>query len=771
MRSPGALLVLAASALSLAPAPARAAAPPTWEELRRLPKDCPVVYDNDWLGDTNDDEYLLAKAHLGQARLRGFILSKDQWDNGRQYKVADGRADFERDLAIARRSGLRAVPEVTLGADRLLERPASGRVEDAKPVASAGTDLIVREAREASPQRPLVVIVGGPLCTVASAVLSDPSIADRMLVMMTDIDGYNGSDPWANYVVATRCKLVNFGASPLGWPQRPGPPIMPPARFDALPDREITRSMKKVALGFWERSTRKEKPDRDDGFADGAGTFLLYRPETWTGVKKVRVSGAWSHEDAPSGPYHYLDATGIEPGLMTEEFFATMAAALRPDGRGAGREVPCPAKVSDNHRYLIDQRGEPFFYLGDTAWELFHRLSRDEANTYLEDRAAKRFNVIQAVVLAEHGGLDVPNANGDLPLEGKDPTRPVEAYFRHVDAVVARAEELGLVIGMLPTWGSWWHDGPGIFTPESARSYGEFLGRRYKDRPIVWILGGDRPVEDDRQREILRAMAAGLRQGDGGRHLMTFHPPGGRSSAEWFHGDEWLAFNMIQSGHGYDHDNYERIAAQYAREPAKPCVDGEPGYEDHPAEFNPKNGYLDDYEARKFAYWSVFAGACGHTYGCHDIWQFYDEGRRPITAARTPWKAAKDLPGAGQMQHLRALVESRPVLARVPDQSLLASDAGRGTNHVQATRAEDGSYAFVYSASGEPFTVDLGKLSGGRLRACWFDPRDGTSRSIGSLDRKGRKEFHPPSVGKGHDWVLVLDDEERGRPEPGRSAR
>ena len=143
-----------------------------------------------------------------------------------------------------------------------------------------------------------------------------------------------------------------------------------------------------------------------------------------------------------------------------------------PWERLASAATPSPAKVATDHRHLLDQEGNPFFYLGDTAWELFHRLNREEANLYLEDRSAKRFTVIQAVVLAEYGGLDVPNANGDLPLVDKDPTRPVEAYFRHVDAVVNRADELGLVIGMLPTWGSWWHDGQGIFTPESARSFG-----------------------------------------------------------------------------------------------------------------------------------------------------------------------------------------------------------------------------------------------------------------------------------------------------------
>ena len=281
--------------------------------------------------------------------------------------------------------------------------------------------------------------------------------------------------------------------------------------------------------------------------------------------------------------------------------------------------------MSENGRYLLDQHGKPFFYLGDTAWELFHRLSREEADDYLRDRASKGYTVIQAVVLAEHQFSD-PNPNGHLPLHDNDPTRPVEGYFRDVDAVVDRADALGLVIGMLPTWGDKWNKkwgkGPEIFTPENAATYGEFLGRRYRDRPIVWILGGDRPIENERHAAIIRAMAEGLRKGDGGRHLISYHPSGGHTSAEWFHEDDWLDFNMLQSGHDYNRENYKRVAADYARKPVKPCMDAEPGYEDHPAGFDKKNGYLDDHDVRKSAYWALFAGAHGHTYGCHDIWQF-----------------------------------------------------------------------------------------------------------------------------------------------------
>lgn len=428
-------------------------------------------------------------------------------------------------------------------------------------------------------------------------------------------------------------------------------------------------------------------------------------------------------------------------------------------------------KLSENRRFLVRETGEPFFYLGDTAWELFHRLNREDAEHYLQDRAAKGFTVIQAVVLAEYGGLTVPNPYGDLPLEELDPTRPVEAYFRHVDWIVERAAELGLHIGMLPTWGDKWNrkwgQGPEIFTLENARVYGEFLGRRYREKPIIWIVGGDRPIETEAHRELMRAMVAGLKAGDGGRHLVTYHPNGGHTSAEWLHDEPWLDFNMLQSGHDYNRDNYNRIAADYARTPVKPCTDGEPGYEDHPAAFKAENGYLDDYEVRKFAYWALFAGAHGHTYGCHDIWQMFEPGREPVTAARTPWREALHLPGAGQMQHARRLLESRPFLTRVPDQSLLASDPGTGTDHVQATRGEDGSYAFIYVPSGKPVSVRLHGLSGEELLARWYDPRSGGCQGIATVSREGVREFVPPA--EGPDWVLVLDDAARGHGAPGGS--
>jgi hypothetical protein len=417
-------------------------------------------------------------------------------------------------------------------------------------------------------------------------------------------------------------------------------------------------------------------------------------------------------------------------------------------------------KVSGNHRFLVFADGSPFFYLGDTAWELFHRLSREEAERYLANRQGKGFTVIQAVVLAELDGLNTPNANGDRPLIDNDPSKPNEAYFRHVDYIVKRAEDKGLFIGMLPTWGDKVVRRPGaqvIFDQGNARAWGRFLGQRYRSAPnIIWILGGDRTAQG--YEIVWREMAQGLGEGDGGRHLKTFHPYGAKSSSEWLHNETWLDFNMIQSGHHlHDNPNYEMIRRDYEKVPVKPCMDGEPRYENHPVDWKPEEkGWFDEYDVRQAAYWAVFAGAHGHTYGCHDIWQMLAPGRQPVGHARGTWTSSLDLPAAGQMQHLRRLIESRPMLVRVPDQSLIAAGQEDGAAHIQATRGE--TYAFVYSPAGKPFHVNMGKIRDGRVAAARYDPRTGKSTPIGNYENAGTREFRPPGTpGRGNDWVLVLD--------------
>ena len=134
-------------------------------------------------------------------------------------------------------------------------------------------------------------------------------------------------------------------------------------------------------------------------------------------------------------------------------------------------------KISQNRRFLEFDDGTPFFYLGDTAWELFHRLNKAETEEFLENRRAKGFTVVQAVALAELDGLNTPNAEGERPLLNNDPMKPNEAYFAHIDWVLRKALEKGIFIGLLPTWGDkvdkQWGNGPVIFNRENAYGYGK----------------------------------------------------------------------------------------------------------------------------------------------------------------------------------------------------------------------------------------------------------------------------------------------------------
>ena len=464
------------------------------------------------------------------------------------------------------------------------------------------------------------------------------------------------------------------------------------------------------------------------------------------------------------------------------------ALALGSAAFGASAEgAPPRLKVSENRHFLVYEDGRPFFYLGDTAWELFHRLNREEADRYLEDRARKGFTVIQAVALAELDGLGDPNPYGHLPLLDNDPARPdvkegpANDYWDHVDFVVEKANSLGLTVGFLPTWGDKWNKkwgkGPEIFTPANAAVYGEWLGRRYRDRGIIWILGGDRPVETEAQKEILRAMARGLRKGDGGTHLMTLHPTGGSGSSEPFHDEDWLDFNMRQNGHVAEFTGrYDATRADYDRVPAKPVIDGEPIYEDHPVSFEaPKFGHSIAADVRRPLYWDLFSGACGHTYGHHSVWQMWAPGRDPVNNPLLPWFEAISQPGAGQMQHGRRLMESRPFLTRIPDDTVVVTDRvptsvpGAGRYRFVATRDSAGRYAMVYAPVGRPFRVRMDAIRGARVKAWWWSPRDGQATPIGEFANAGERAFTPPDPGEPLDWVLVLDDAAQGFPPPGQA--
>lgn len=452
---------------------------------------------------------------------------------------------------------------------------------------------------------------------------------------------------------------------------------------------------------------------------------------------------------------------------------------------------PAALRVHEQGRHLETIHGQPFFYLGDTAWELFHRLDREEADIYLSTRAGQGFTVVQAVVLAEQNGLRSPNAYGDLPLLDMDPTRPNEAYFQHVDWVVNHAAELGLYVGMLPTWGDKLpSDNPGagplIFDKVNAFTYGKFLGERYQDAPIIWILGGDRNIQSLDVRDTWNAMARGIREAVGTNQLITFHPRGGASSFWYFHDEPWLDFNSYQSGHDQlIKAVYETATQSWMAWPPKPFIDSEPAYEDiivrfweyidfskPPAHRAPPGttdengriirpeafpeGIIDAYSVRVHGYWTILAGAAGTTYGNNAVWQMWEPGVPVAIPCLFDWRTSLMRPGAMHMQHLRSLFESRGFGRLVPDQSLIYGQNPGGVRHLRASVTRELDLGIIYLAEGRPIQINAGKLAGPELQGWWFNPRDGTSTFLGLLN-PSIHTLQPPTTGPKHDWVLVLE--------------
>ncbi|NTE04417.1 DUF4038 domain-containing protein [Agrobacterium tumefaciens] len=432
--------------------------------------------------------------------------------------------------------------------------------------------------------------------------------------------------------------------------------------------------------------------------------------------------------------------------------------------------------ISENGRYLTTGNGEPFFWLGDTGWLLFSKLNREEANTYLENRKQKGFNVIQVMVLHE-----VPSVNvyGDSSINNKDVSKPAitegndfkdsKAYdfWDHVDYIIDLAEKKGIYMALVPVWGT--NVKEKKVSVSQAKIYAEFLAKRYRDKNnIIWLNGGD--IKGSDGLEVWNAIGETLRVNDP-NHLITFHPRGRTGSSTWFHKASWNDFDMIQSGHRrydqdtsaketlhYGEDNWKYIETDYKLKPTKPTIDGEPSYEGIP------QGLHDTIEprwtaadVRRYGYWSVFAGAFGYTYGNNAVMQMYKlTDKKPAYGPKAPWTTEINAAGATQMKHLKDLMLSRYYFDRVPDQTLIAGKNGEKYERVIGTKGEE--FAMLYTYTGKNFSVQMGKIDGDEVKASWFDPRRGKTMLIGTFENKGIKEFNPPGKPKnGNDWVLVLD--------------
>lgn len=270
-------------------------------DVARVSPDCPILYDNDFWTDVPDAAYLWAKASLGEAKLVGNVITRCTfgWEKKYAHELKQQTDEAAKLLRLARASGLKNIPEPVIGSTVALRKPASGRIEDTPFERTAGSALIVAEARKATPEKPLLVFVGGSCTTVASAYLTDPSITNRVIVFQIDGRGYNGSDQWAWDIAMKHFVFANwargyFWKEVSTWPVR---------RFDELP---------KNPLCDWLREFTRTGLGIANQWGDGAWIFYTFDRRCLT--KAV----PWDRHAIT------IPRDGTNAKAMEEEFFRTM---------------------------------------------------------------------------------------------------------------------------------------------------------------------------------------------------------------------------------------------------------------------------------------------------------------------------------------------------------------------------------------------------------------------------------------------------------------
>jgi hypothetical protein len=449
-------------------------------------------------------------------------------------------------------------------------------------------------------------------------------------------------------------------------------------------------------------------------------------------------------------------------GFMILEPEAAGTAPWRAHGR---------LRPSANGHFLTHADGTPFFWLGSTAWTLHQNISKEDALMYLDDARSRRFNVIQLFSANSWALTEGKTYYGAEPYLGGDATKLNPPYWDHLAWVIDEAARRNLYVLLV-------YGAPGrkdsrlpfANSPAEAHAYGLAVGRHLGPRPnLIWSNGFDVAPDDAGKVSAMgmegwHAMARGVIDGlaktgktDPRDVLMTYHPCGPRVSSEWFHTAPWLSFHGAQVGlTGMKKEEtilWHMIGQTWDKEPPKPVVNLEPWYED--GGFGEKP--IGVWETRLQAYQSLFAGACGYTYGHQAICGF--RSRRSTDR----WKQALEAQGRNQMQWVRKLFESFPVLQRVANLPwILDSDdhdqfSFELKRRISMTGSRNGRYAFVYTPQGKRFTLDMSCFAGGSVAARWFDPRTGNETQIGEFKATGERQFTPPDTpAEGNDWVLVL---------------
>ncbi len=328
-------------------------------------------------------------------------------------------------------------------------------------------------------------------------------------------------------------------------------------------------------------------------------------------------------------------------------------------------------KVSETGRYLTYGDGTPFFYLGDTAWEMGWKSNKEELVTYLQDRKSKGFNVIHTVPLSHQylSNNGRRNQYGEDFFLDEDYYKINPRYFDYIDEIVDMANENGMLVAIVPLWG-WLNElhrnpdwGDNYINIEQSKLMARYISSRYAADNVVWIVGGDDRYDTDERREFWDSFARIIKNSTGWRQLATVHPRGWSASFDYFDPDtEWIDFQMYQSSHLVSAYYVYRTGKRgFNLEPIKPVINGEPNYEDifNDLQRPDEEGAfrVRPVHVREAAYQSILSGATmGINYGANGIWQWSTERNAGSHFARDNVMTAIHYPGSSQMTILKDIM-------------------------------------------------------------------------------------------------------------------
>ena len=411
-------------------------------------------------------------------------------------------------------------------------------------------------------------------------------------------------------------------------------------------------------------------------------------------------------------------------------------------------QVSFPVRVSENHRYLVDQDGQPYMLNGDSPQCLSANLSVADMEYFFANRAGHGFNAAWVNLLCgpyTFGRSDASTFDKIQPFTTeKDLSTPNPQYWERMDVMVDLAKKYGITLVLDPAE-------TGSFTEllkdngvDKSRAFGQFLGERYRDDVnIIWMLGNDYG-DWDQYDEYEVALSKGIRDADPKKlQTIELNPPTSTS----FDDTVWPPLIDMNAAYSYT-PTYDIVLRAYNETPTMPVFMVEANYE---YENNDKGPETTDVSLRRQEYWSMLSGATGQLYGNKYTWGLqYDD-----------WKSHFDTPAVSQYTLMARFFGERAWQNLVPDQGhhLLTDGAGEAATtgdvlesaYATAATTADGSLAVVYVPTARTVTVDTSALASG-VKPRWFDPTDGSYRDAAAPYATPGKN----AAGE-EDWVLVFE--------------